>query len=256
MFIFANSAFAYGAANMDDFSTYKSKYRILYGIILIVGGGFLAYDGFRNVDIDISKPGYEITAKSRWYTNSQNQFVFASEGTIQNTGNVTLKQIAFDVRYKSENWRSRYYYPDQGMQYIKGISDTPTGLPVRFNETSDILYTSNPNQIDNWKNTSDGYFSSEAGGNPPYPYNDKGNWHTDAVEIINVSYSYDKKYKTEMNNVYEGVAGVLLAGAGIYLLVDYLVGLKKFDYYMKQNNMNVYVANNYEEFKLMVQKRI
>jgi putative Mn2+ efflux pump MntP len=246
-------SFAYGNVDYQNFSEYKSKYRILYGLILLGLGGALAYDGFRNVEIDISKPELKFNAQSRWHTSSINSGFrdLESIGTITNTGNVALRQITFEVRYRSLS--PNRYYPSEG------YNNTPIGEPVRFNNTSSILYVSEIGQTDSWEHHNTWNYM-EADNNPLGELEDK--WypetypHHEIVEILNIRYSYDKKYKKVMNSVYEGIAGVLLAGAGIYLLVDYIIGLKKFDYYMKNHDLNFYVQNDYEEFQFMLSKRI
>ena len=259
--IYANSAFAYGSADMSDFSESKSKFRILYGIILIVGGGILAYDGFRNKEVDISNPGFSITGRGSWQNTpgKATHLTLQSAGTITNTGNVTYKLVTFEVRYcVGGSYAPVYYYPNPGLG--------KDGYPVMLDNASAVYYSLEPGQSISWEDVAhDELLSQNTGQKPngepgaPYTYPDL----KDNITLLAFSYggapfynNYERKYKKEMNNVYEGIAGVLLAGVGIYLLADYIVGLKKFDYYMKKNNMNLYVTNNYDEFKLMIAKRI
>ena len=63
-FIFANTAFGYGNVQYEDFNEYKSKYRILYGALLVIGGSLLAYDGFRTVRTDKLKPSFNMNFSS------------------------------------------------------------------------------------------------------------------------------------------------------------------------------------------------
>jgi hypothetical protein len=258
--MFSNSAFAYGSSNIDDFNEHKSKYRVLYGLILLIGGGVLAYDGFRSVKIDISKPGFEITGSGSWeHSGVPGSITLKSEGTITNTGNVTYKMVAFDVRYcGGGSYAPSYYYPNPGLG--------SAGYFVMLDNSSAVYYSLAPGQSVSWKNAAHDELNSQNSGQ--FPNGDYGTTYTypnlkDNIRLLDFTYganpfynNYERKYKTEMNNVYEGIAGVLLAGAGIYLLVDYVVGLKKFDYYMKKNDMNLYVINDSEEFKLMFAKRI
>lgn len=255
LMLFSSSAFAYGKTGYDDIAEYKSKYRILYGLILVVGGGILAYDGFRTIKIDISKPAVDFTARGKWdYKQKIPPYgierLLWGEGTLRNIGNVTLHNITFQVRYKSQS-------PDE---YYDG---SPGGYYARIEKSEgvlvDILPTSIIGQTNNWKHYVE-TTNSEAGLNEPIGIRDK--WYPDSdpstepVEIVNVKYTWDKKYKEEMNNIYEGIAGVLLAAGGIYLLVDYIISLKRFDYYMKEKNINIYVENSYDEFSFKVCKRI
>jgi uncharacterized membrane protein len=264
--MFANAAFAYGSRDYEEFAEYKSKYRILWGILMIVGGGFLSYDGFRNIKIDISNPSIDTSnLKAKWYDSFGGgspdpdrplSYNLVSEGTVRNSGNVDLKSVYFEVRYKCQS----DYAPETAYNPNTGRKDIVAGEGVIFDKTHTALTNLQISETDSWSNS---YSYPTGGTNPPigshhdvwYP-DPSTDPNTHLVEVVNVKLEWDKKYKKEMNNVYEGIAGVLLAGGGIYLLVDYIVGLKRFDYYTRKHNMKIYVANNYDEFKLMVSKRI
>ena len=254
--MFVNSAFAYGSANMDDFGTSKSKIRILYGLILVVGGGFLAYDGFRDIKVDISNPGYKITGSGSWDYNKINVALrdFESSGVIENTGNVAIKMLSFEVRYLGGgDTYPQFSWPQDSVN--------PPPNPVHFSGGGTLYAKLEAGETASWTNELDGQLhyghtpNGENGISYPYPYTGQVGDHN-LVSVVGVKCSYDKKYKTEMNNVYEGIAGVLVAGAGLYILIDYIVGLSKFDYYMKKNDMKFYVTNNYDEFRLNIAKRI
>jgi hypothetical protein len=259
--LYANTAFAYGGTNYEDFNEYKSKYRILYGIILIVGGGILAYDGFRTVKTDISNPAVKINFSGWWSQDtagSQFQYTLHSSGDITNTGNVNLRNVVVNLGY----------YDIHG-----NIRPSALGSDITYDSTGQrSLENLIVNDRETWSDVS-GYTTS--GTNPPYGIGDVaatgGNPATPhetysgtypspnpptLVQITDVDYDYTKKYKEEMNSPFEGVLGVLLVAGGAYILIDYIVSLKKFDYYMKKKNMNFYVANTSDEFKLMLSKRL
>ncbi|MCL2484434.1 MAG: hypothetical protein FWF00_00030 [Endomicrobia bacterium] len=249
---------AYGGVSYEDIGEYKSKLRILYGLLLIVGGGALAYDGFRTVKVDISKPAIDFNygiPNGRWQnTPGQVGWVtLESRGTIQNIGNVTLRNIGFEVRYRSTGYQSGFYYP------APDYRGNPDGVPVVFTDMQYGLNSSVVGQTNEWTNTIT-YLKSVAAFNDPL--GEQNYWYPDTnpdielVEIVNIKYTWDKKYKEEMNNVYEGIAGALILGAGVYLIVDYIISLKKFDYYMKKHGMDIYVENYYDEFRLKMSKRI
>jgi hypothetical protein len=63
---------------------------------------------------------------------------------------------------------------------------------------------------------------------------------------------YTKKNKSDL----EGVAGILLATAGIYFLLDYAFGFTEFKRYMKKNDMDFRLASRPSEYKLLLEKRI
>lgn len=250
LLLFANSAFAYGGRDYEEFNEYKSKYRILYGIVLIVAGGVLAYDGFRTVKDDISKPRLTFTSGGEWHNGTGpdiNRFIINANGTVTNTGNVKIKQATAEVRFARVGGN---YFPDQGAYEIRGAV-------MQFDSAGGgtILSDLGINEQDNWEVVNVKYPTDMANppvGEHPHAWQDSG-----LVEVVNVHIiSHEKKYKKEINNVYEGIAGVLLLGGGAYLIIDYIVSLKKFDYYLKKNQMDVYVQNSSDEFKLMLSKRI
>jgi hypothetical protein len=263
-------AHSYGTQNYEEFSEYKSKYRILYGILLTVGGGFLAYDGFRSVKVDMSKPSANINLQSRWNTMlSGNTLCLQARGVIANTGNVVLHNITFEIRYQSvypNGTLSNGYYP---AQYADGRK---IGDPVKFDLAgSTILDTLDIDNTLGWSVKREDYTRKETGGNDPAGVGGRDNdpdgadnWYpgpsTDPnahyAEVVNLKYTWDKKYKTQMNNAFEGVAGALLLGAGMYILIDYIVSLNKFEFYMKKHKMDVYVQNAPDEFWLMFSKRM
>ncbi|MDR1196235.1 MAG: hypothetical protein LBL00_07160 [Endomicrobium sp.] len=264
LFICANTVFGYGSVQYDNFNEYKSKYRILYGALLVIGGGLLAYDGFRTVQVDISRPSVNMNFSSFWYKNTDNYlYLIRTKGNIENTGNVDLQNVSVWIRYKTTNSDgsiSSHYEPTE---YGKTITyeGNPEGASL-------------PNLVINEsKNFSVGHDYPTASTNPPdglesktsdpnadtsYVYEGQypSSTPTRLIDIVSVEYKYKKKYKDEMNNAYEGILGLLLVAGGAYLLIDYVISTKKFDYYMKKNSMNFYVENTSDEFKFMLSKRI
>ncbi|MCL1971602.1 MAG: hypothetical protein FWG57_01260 [Endomicrobia bacterium] len=248
-------AFAYSSVNYDEFNEHKSKYRLLYGAILIVGGGILAVDGFRTVRTDISKPAVRLNFSSFWYQDVTN-YVAEANGTITNTGNVDLRDVKVLIRYKTKD---------------EGFRPDEYGIPITFDSGADYINNFAVNESKTWDSRIS-YPLHDAGGNiqnePMGPssnieltYVDNNATYpsltpTTLVDIVNIEYDYTKKYKNETNNPYEGLLGLLLIAGGAYLIIDYVVSLKKFDYYMKKNNMDIYLANSGEEFKLMLNKKI
>ena len=240
------------AADYDEFSGHKSKYRVLYGAILIVGGGILAFDGFRTVKTDISRPSVRLNFSSFWYqdiVNNATNYVAKAEGEIVNTGNVDLRNVKVLVRYKikDESRKPPEGAPiifDSGLDYINNFAISE----------SKIWSSSFPYSIhnDDWKVQNEPMGLESNVENATYP----SSTPTTLVDVVNIEYEYTKKYKNETNNPYEGMLGLLLIAGGAYLIIDYAASLKKFDYYMKKNNMDIYLANSGEEFKLMLNKRI
>ena len=260
-FIFANTAFGYGNVQYEDFNEYKSKYRILYGALLVIGGSLLAYDGFRTVRTDKSKPSFNMNFSSFWYTNTvSNNYVMKASGNIENTGNVKLKNVNIWARYKTVapgGIPGGYQPSELGTKVnFDGISAgesllLATGESKKWTHRAQygVAGTNPPEGQD---------AGSEFNPDPDHIYKGKYPSSTPSflADIVKVEYEYDKKYKEETNNAYEGVLWLLLIAGGAYLLIDYAASLKKFDYYMKKNHMNFYVENNAEEFRFMLSKKL
>jgi uncharacterized protein YxeA len=265
LFICAHAAFGYGGIEYDNFNEYKSKYRILYGALLVIGGSLLAYDGFRTIQVDISRPSVNMNFVSFWYKDyaaPPAQYIINTGGTIENTGNVDLQNIKVMIRYKITNSGNNYEPAEHGKEIIyEGYTDgTPLpNLAIDESKNFSVRHnypaaaTNNPNGTESPSTTPD-----LNNPNLEYVYHEKypSSNPTTLVDLVSVEYKYTKKYKDEMNNAYEGILGLLLVAGGAYLLIDYVVSLKKFDYYMKKNSMNFYVENSFDEFKFMLSKRI
>lgn len=102
----------------------KSYKKLYYGIALTLLGGFLAYDGFSQEEIDVSKPNVEYTTvlHSEWNQNEGVGFKYTlrsgwspykyspagvpnvpigiEDNIIYNNGNVDLYNVTIEVRYK------------------------------------------------------------------------------------------------------------------------------------------------------------
>ena len=263
LFVMPEKAFAYGSVNYDNFNESKSSLRILYGVVLVAGGAFLAYDGFRTVKVDQSRPSVRLNFSSYWYEENLfgvDKYAVKTAGIIENTGNVDLTNVDILLRY---NTQLGNHYPVLGAKVTYAVNSSSGPLAnLSINESQGWAHDAN------WPAADVDVGMPEGGGSPGGEYSPEYvDYNVDAtyppltssavlVDIVDISYDYTKKYKSEMNNVYEGLLGVLLIGGGAYLLIDYIVSIKRFDYFMKKNNMNFYVANNGEEFKLMLSKKI
>ena len=259
LFILSNTAFAYGSVDYDDFSEYKSKYRILYGAILLVGGAVLSYDGFRKVKVNDSRPEVTINFNSYWYTTTDPSpyYQIKSSGTVQNTGNVDLRNVTFYVRYKDE--KGEYVNNALADQTQVNFSGFSSGETINLSKTDNSVDWSHEfKYLTAGRNLPDGHEVDSPTNPQEYVYRGQYPSTNSAAhfEIADVQYEYDKIYKKEMNNAFEGVAGLLLIGGGAYLLIDYLVSVKKFDYYMKKKNIKFYVENNFDEFAFKLSKKI
>lgn len=260
LFIYANTAFGYGNVQYDDYNEYKSKYRILYGALLVIGGAILTYDGFRTVKVDKSKPAVNMNFSSWWYRNGDDsRFELKSEGDILNTGNVNLTNITVRARYRTLlSDATGEYYPNA---FGKEVTFTSGGTALSSLAVGDSAnWTCSDVKNIYGDTTQPEGRPSPVLTNPDEEYIYHGQYpssgQTKLLDIVSVDYSYQKKYKEEMNNAYEGILGLLLVAGGAYLLIDYVISLKKFDYYMKKNNMNFYVENDVEEFTFKLSKKL
>jgi hypothetical protein len=271
-----NLAFAFDPY-ADEEVDKKSPLKLIYGIVLTLTGAFLTYDGFSKVEVDASRPAvdYMTVVHAEWIQgseDSQNNCVYTlTSGTstysspaidnniVYNTGNVDLKKVNVEVRYFHVNQDPIVVLtppptrPDdqttdaEGYRIITTV-DLARGGSVTW--TDIFAYyaagTEMPGGTEREADATDsdgGLYLGE-----------------DTLEIMEVKLDltdcytriYEKKNKSDL----EGVAGIVIASAGIYFLADYFIGLKKFNRYMKQNQMDIRLASFPSEYKLLLQKRI
>jgi len=272
----ANIAFAFDPyAGTEEEADKKSPIQLIYGIVLTLTGAFLTYDGFSKVEYDVSKPSvdYLTVIHGEWNQlgagEAQFEYTISSGTTtwlatapantiinnaVYNKGNVDLTNVKIEVRYfKSDNTpvvveSGEYATDDNGYRTIKIVSIAK-------------------NEYETWQDIFKYIAASAqmpAEGKPRTPDavdSEHGLYlGEDTLKImqvrIDLSGCYTKIYEKRNKSDLEGVAGIVIAGAGIYFLADYFIGLKKFDRYMKQNQMNIMLASCPSEYKLLFQKRI
>ncbi len=271
----ANVAFAFDPyAGTEEETDKKSPIQLIYGIVLTLTGAFLTYDGFSKVEYDTSKPSVDsltvihgewnqlgVGSEQFQYTLSSGTTTWPStapaneiiNNVVYNSGNVDLTNVKIEVRYfKSDNTpvvvESGEYATDaNGYRTIKTVSIAK-------------------NEYETWQDIFK-YIAASAEmpagtEREPYAINSDGGLYLgeDTLQImqvrIDLSGCYTKIYEKRNKSDLEGAAGIVIASAGIYFLADYFIGLKKFDRYMKQNNMNIRLASSPSEYRLLLQKRI
>ena len=274
-----NIAFAFDPY-ADEEPEVRSKSKLYWGIFMTLVGGFLAYDGFSQEEVDISKPSVDYGGMINYQpiqTSTQTYKLNSGIGTdnkIYNNGNVDLTDVKVYVRYR---------YGGSG-----GGSDTPIvdgdyitqreysgGRRDKYERngteviTYDGAYILANGQIENERlsmgcsaNWSDTVDYATGASSPPggldTEQDKKVYYQEGALEYmdVKVTYDYKHKYKKQNKSDIEGVAGLMIATAGIYFIVDYLVDLHKFNRYMKRNDINIRLANAPNEYKLLFQKRL
>ena len=133
--LFANISFAAFNPYADEEVEKKSYKKLYYGIALTLLGGFLVYDGFSKVEVDVSKPSVDYTTvlHSEWNHGanaSEHDYILSSgyspypyspkdsprenpiyieQNVLYNNGNVDLYNITIEVRY---NDRTGHYIKD------------------------------------------------------------------------------------------------------------------------------------------------
>ncbi len=261
----------------DEEPEKKSKIKLYCGIAMTLIGGFLAYDGFSQEEVDISKPSvdYGGSINAMWIQNEDslnpNKYsLYTGSGTpkasggktldgaqenvpnvIYNTGNVNLTNVKVYVRYRYTNGNvidAELYHNG------KIIADIDSeGYFEALNSYNNNLAI---NKSGEWNDKT----TYNTGGTNPPLYGTDGEVHygENAIKLVNVKvkYDYKKKYKKQNKSDIEGVAGLMVATAGIYFIVDYFMDLHKFNMYMKRNDMKIRLANAPNEYKLVFQKRL
>lgn len=284
----------------------KSYKKLYYGIALTLLGGFLAYDGFSKVEVDVSKPSvdyttvlhsewthltaeknYELKSGYSFYQYSpEGEKISIEQNILYNNGNVDLKNITIEVRYKD----SAGYIVDEASEthphngevtsdgyhvatyHSKYDNDNvnPEDFPAPDSEkiickNIDLAKGESFAWSDVWKYTTTGTNS------PLGDERQHGEELTDPIGLhlgedaltlmdIRVKLEKDQQYKPiyEKRNKsdIEGVGGIMIGLTGIYFLIDHFVDMHKFNAYARRHNLNLKIATASNEYKLMLQKRI
>lgn len=271
----ANMAFAFDPYAEEEVEK-KSPLKLIYGIALTLTGAFLAYDGFSKVEYDVSKPSvdYMTVIHAEWTSSdkdSQDKYVYTltsghglptnpadppiESNIIYNSGNVDLTNVKVEVRYFHVNQDPIVVWPTAPREG----DETTDMYGYRIVDTISLA----KGESVTWEDTFAYYAAgSEVPGGVPRVIDETiGLYLGEATSIImevrlDLSNSYTKIYEKKNKSDLEGAAGIVIASAGIYFLADYFIGLKKFDRYMKQNQMNIRLASYPSEYKLLFQKRI
>ena len=282
----ANISFAFDPY-ADEEVEKKSYKKLYYGIALTLLGGFLVYDGFSKVEVDVSKPSVDYTTvlHSEWSQNehSEHQYTLRSgyspyqyspEGSkkdiepniLYNNGNVDLNNIVIEVRYKNQSGYITDEYPDEHLNNGAATSD---GYHVaQYSETYEGISLAKGKSItwqDVWEYRTDD--TSPPLGTQRDPDETKDNPNglllgKKALSLMDIRVKlkknqqykpiYEKRNKCDA----EGVAGILVGITGIYFIVDHFLDMHKFNAYAKKHHLNLKVATASNGYKLMLQKRI
>ena len=284
-----NISFAAFDPYADEEVEKKSYNKLYYGIALTLIGGFLAYDGFSKVEVDVSKPSVDYTTvlQSEWNQISENheyelrsgyslrkythegKEVEIQENIIYNNGNVDLNNIVIEVRYKNA---AGYIAKDEyGIEHPDNGPETSDGYHVaKFKEGDPYSgITLAKGQSLTWK---DLWVYRTDLSSPPYGSQRSSDETIDdpeglllgekAFDLIDIRVKlkknqqykpiYEKRNKCDA----EGVAGILVGITGIYFIVDHFLDMHKFNAYAKRHHLNLRLATASNEYKLMLQKRI
>ncbi|MBR3627797.1 MAG: hypothetical protein IKN42_02990 [Elusimicrobia bacterium] len=310
--LFANISFAAFDPYADDEVEKKSYKKLYYGIVLTLIGGFLTYDGFSTEKVDVSKPSVDYTTvlhsewtqqtdtapykyeiKSGWTEEEYYRYDIDGKtynlckdeldayNRIYNNGNVDLKHITIEVRYKYAGGTVIVCDDDTPGFETNGANTSDGYHEATFQKTIEdtpVIYNDislKKGQAVEWKDLW-GYSTSKSGGEKSSPNgNDRVAYiegQTDGTEGLNfqgqaltlmdirVKLNKNKQYKpiyeTRHKSDIEGVAGILIGITGIYFIVDHFLDMHKFNAYAKRHNLNLKVATASNEYKLMLQKRI
>lgn len=294
---------AYSRYDYDDLKEKKPYKKLYYGLALTLVGGFLIYDGFSQVEEDISRPSVDYTSvlHFEWHQGDEQygEYTYAlksgsgnpyyNEGqsysvipnAVYNTGNVDLYNVTVEVRYYTKDPGSGFqiYTPlkggsslvggEQTTDYYHTVSVKNVSLDKnKFFEWQDIwtyttVTTNSPKGNDrkdleivdkNSSLTQQGVYLGENA------LAEKDNATASGAMEVRIQLKpyenykpiYAKKNKSDL----EGVAGILLATAGVYFLLDFAFGFTEFKRYMKKNDMDFRLASRPSEYKLLFEKRI
>lgn len=280
----------------------KSYKKLYYGIALTLLGGFLAYDGFSQEEVDVSKPNveYATVLHSEWSQNEGGGFNYTlrsgwspyeyspegvpstsigiEENVLYNNGNVDLRNVTIEVRYKhandivivdeypethlyngtatSDGYHIATYYTDNQNPSAGGKTEC-IGIDLKKGQTltwEDVWeYTTivtsppdgNPRETDKTKPNPEGLNLGENALNL-----------MDIRVVLNKDKQYKPIYEKRNKSDIEGVCGIMVGIVGIYFIIDHFLDMHKFNVYAKRHNLNLKIATAPSEYKLMIQKRI
>ncbi len=170
--------------------------KLIGGILMTLGGIFLAADGFAQIETAESKsrPGLDI---SNWdwtcyylYQGANLGYTYevSADGTVKNTGKAPLDDVEIHVKY----------YDNMGTCVVTQSKklDTYGSEPLPVGAT------------DTWSTSRSGIYRID---------------EEPTSAEISATYSYPKLYETKSST--EGYAGIAMGVAGLYFIVDYLVDL-------------------------------
>lgn len=241
----------------------KSNTKLYYGIILTLVGGFLAYDGFSQEKVDISKPkvDYETVIHAEWYQNgtafnyeirsgnSKYSTPEIQQNIIYNTGNVDLTNVTIEIAYLNRAGEIVKDAGDPDYHTVVNAVDIKKGESLTWQDI--YYYTTTLTNPPGWTEQRGDWGTGEGAG----IYT--GESATEYMDIkIDLSNSYTPIYEKRNKSDIEGVSGIVIGIAGIYLIVDHFVDMHKFDQYMKRNNLDVKLAKATNEYKILFQKRL
>lgn len=302
--LFANVSFAFDPYADDEVET-KSYKKLYYGIVLTLVGGFLAYDGFSFEDVDVSKPSVDYTTvlHSEWVHGTDQKYYLRSGYTdnsihpsggsgdytkykykiddtseavvynvekniLYNNGNVDLKNLTIEVRYKFDDGKiigpDGQHLVDEGYHIATNLSKTIEYVNIDLKKGKSISWE------DVWYYTT--VQTDQPEGKQREPYVGEGSSQNDGTTglnlgegalnlmdirvILNKNQQYKPIYEKRHKSDIEGVAGIMVGIAGIYFIIDHFVDMHKFNAYAKKHDLNFKVATASNEYKLMLQKRI
>lgn len=272
--LFVNISFAFDPYADEEQET-RSKSKLYWGIFMTLVGGFLAYDGFSQEEVDISKPSvdYGGCINAMWQQekitdNEYKYLLYTGCGTaigegavnnelnkIYNNGNVELKDVVVKVRYLYAN---NNIIDDIDLYHngVKVEDIDSEGYFVALGTPQGEKTTLGVNKSTTWSDKTT--YTAEASNVPHGENSNEVYYDENALKLVNVKveYTYTHKYKKQNKSDIEGVAGLMVATAGIYFIVDYFMDLHKFNQYMKRNDINIRLASAPNEYKLLFQKRL
>ena len=189
----------------------KGKILLMTGIIMMLAGGYLIYDGsIEKVDkqwaVDISNPGINVSSWE-WTSEKLVSYWANPKGKVVNTGNVTLRNVKM------------YFYAKNSSKQIIASTycylDNYLNLPVGY--------------MDTWSTTVSCGAVDPVWGSISYTYD------------YDPIYAHYKTYKKNQDEINSGYACAL---AGIVVLLKYYVSKTKAEQRVRNNRINVIAQYN------------
>ncbi|MCL2388826.1 MAG: hypothetical protein FWC85_00400 [Elusimicrobia bacterium] len=265
----------WGRPVTPEFSPARPRSRIWIGVGLMLLGGFLAIDGFSQVNRDVTDASFvlsgfdifslgEVGFGAYWVDRSDLPtpvYHLVSAGNIRNVGNTDIRNMTIHISYRLYGgaqvpWAPGGYFPG-GTATVTQNGNVITNLNIAdravWENTANMPTGSHfPNGPGSNEDGNNAVFNQWAG-NVGETFSDRT---ADGLLQIRITGEYDRVFRRRTKNAFQGYTGVALALTGGYLILDYIVSLRRIERYMQRHHLDFRFAQSNGKIGAVLSKRI